>query len=137
MLKNHSLLDSIHLAGLSRTRIYLLYSDKDDTWWSKFLKKGYKHVLAVKFDGIFWIKMDYTLGWTDCDVLLYDNKDTIKDVAKGYKTQYVEVWRRQRYRRLFAPHSCVEMMKSLLGIRAWWILTPYQLYKYCEAHHGK
>ena len=136
--KPHSLLDSAHLVGLSRTQIYLIYTSKSEFWWSKLLKKDYKHVFAVKFDGLFWVKMDLTLGWTEYGVLAYDYKDTIDDVIQGKaRYQYVEVWRKTRYRRLFAPWTCVEMMKSLLGIKAWWILTPYQLYKYCEARHEK
>ena len=26
--------------------------------------------------------------------------------------------------------TCVSIVKKILGIRAWWIITPYQLYKY-------
>ena len=138
--KHHSLLESQHLIGLSHKRLYLVYEDKEPHWWSYFFKSGYKHVSAVIFDGLFWIKMDFTLGYTDIDVLCYDWHDTIKDVTRDQDmiTQYVEAWRKPRYRvrSIFAPWTCVEAMKSLLGIRAWWVITPYQLYKYCEAHHG-
>lgn len=132
-----SLLESQHLIGLSRTKIYLVYSSTSEFWWGKLLKDGYKHVFAIKFDGLFWIKLDLTLGWTDYDVLAYDYKDTIEDIVNGRKTQFVDVWRKPRYRSLFAPWTCVEMMKSLLGIRAWWVFTPYQLYKYNEAQKCK
>lgn len=84
--------------------------------------------------------MDFLLGFTDINVLPYDWHDTINDITKDedVKIQYMEVWRRPRYRvrTIFAPWTCVEAAKALLGIRAWWVLTPYQLYKYCEAHNG-
>lgn len=129
-----SLLESQHLIGLSKACIYLVYIDKDDLWWSKYLKAGYRHVFAIKFDGLFWIRMDLTIGYTDFDVLLYDYKDSIDDIVQDNATyQHVEVWRKTRYRSILAPWTCVEMMKSLLGIKAWWILTPFQLYKYIEA----
>ncbi len=139
MLKNHSLLDSIHLVGLSKVSLYLIYEDKKDFWWQKFLKKGYQHVYAVSFDGFFHVKTDYTLGYLDCSVLPYYNITTITNILdrESMNYQYVEVWRKTRYRRLFAPQSCVEMMKALLGIKAWWVFTPWQLKKYCEAQYGK
>ena len=82
--------------------------------------------------------MDLTIGYTDFGVLPYDYKDSIKDIVKDNATyQYVESWRKTRYRSIIAPWTCVEMMKSTLGIKAWWILTPYQLYKYIEARKCK
>lgn len=135
----HSLLESQHLIGRSLTKIYLIYENKQDFWWQRLLKNNYKHVHAVKFNGLFWIKMNFGSGFTDFDVLPYDWRDTITNVLEGQDVtyQYIEVWRKRRYRvrSLFAPYTCVEAMKSLLGIRAWWMITPYQLFKYCEAHN--
>lgn len=132
---NHSLLESQHLVNCSLGKFYLVYQQKENFhWWGRLLKRGYKHVFAVHFDGLFWIKTDFLLGWTDISVLCYDYKDSIHDITEGQEVviQYVERWRKPRYRVpfLFAPWTCVEAMKSLLGIRAWWVLTPYQLYKY-------
>lgn len=28
------------------------------------------------------------------------------------------------------PGTCVSIVKAFLGLRAWWVLTPYQLYRY-------
>jgi len=137
--RERSLLESQHLIGLNRTELYLVYEDRNPGfWWQRFLKKGYKHVYAVHYDGFFWIKTDLTIGYLDIEVLPVHDRATIKTVLKGKsKHQYVKAWRKTRYRSIFAPWSCVEAMKALLGIRAWWILTPYQLFKYCEANHGK
>jgi len=140
MYKPLSLLKSQHLVGLSKKRVYLIYEDRESHWWSKFFKKGFKHVYCITFDGLFWIKMDYLLGYTDLDVLCYDYHDTINDVLEGQKVtiQYVEVWRKPRYRvrSLFAPASCVEAMKAILGVRASLVISPYQLYKHIGKYHG-
>ena len=138
--KESSLLESKHLVGLHKTALYLIYENKPDgLWWQRFLKTGYKHVFAVRFDGFFWIKTELTIGFMDSEVLPYYDHATIDVVLKGRvcSYQYVQAWRKMRYRSLFAPLSCVEGMKAMLGIRAWYVLTPYQLYKYCEANHGK
>jgi len=135
--KSHSLLDSQDLIGLNKARYYFVYSNTDhDHWYAKHLKKGFQHVFAVRFDGYFWTRMDLSLGWTDFDVLPYDRYDTIKDVLKGLDVtiQYVERWRKPRYRvrTILAPWTCVEAMKSLIGIREPLVMTPYQLYKHLE-----
>jgi len=139
----HSLLESQHLIGLTKAKYYFIYEDDGTRYWfTRFLKKGFKHVTAIKFNGLFWIKMDLSLGWTDFDVLPYDRYDTIHNVTEHMDfthIQYVEAYMKPRYRvrSLFAPWTCVEAMKSLIGIRACFVTTPYQLFKYIGANHGK
>ena len=124
-LSKPSLVEQRHLVNHSFERAYVVYENKPHKhWWQHLLRKPYHHLYLVKFTGIFWIRMDFLLGFTDINVLPYDWHDTINDVTKDedVKIQYMEVWRRPRYRvrTIFAP----------------WVLTPYQLYKYCEAHNG-
>jgi len=33
------------------------------------------------------------------------------------------------------PATCVSVVKACLGIRAWWVLTPHQLYKYLQKNY--
>ena len=33
--------------------------------------------------------------------------------------------------------SCVDVVKSILGIKSFWTMTPYQLYKYLVKERGK
>ena len=137
--KEHSLLESIDLIGTSKVQAYVVYEDKaNEMWWQRFLKKGYQHSFLVIFDGYFWIKMELTIGFMDIHVLPFYNNDTIEDVMRGrdFTYQYVQAWRKTRYRSILAPWSCVEAIKAVIGVRAMHVLTPYQLYKYIEAHHG-
>lgn len=128
-----SLINSSHLIGCSYKEIYLIYEDRQPYWWNYFMKSGYKHVYSITFDGLFWIKMDLMLGYTDIEVLCYDSRDTINDVMKGQNVtiQHIRVWRKSRYRvrTIFAPYTCVEAMKAFLGMRAF-VFTPYQLFKH-------
>lgn len=138
--KVHSLLESIHLVKTSRVHAYVIYEDRDPgMWWQRYLKKGYSHSFLVIYDGYFWIKMELTTGYMDICVLPFYNNNTIEDVLRGIDCtyQFIETWRRQRYRSIIAPWSCVEAIKAVIGVRALHVLTPYQLFKYIEAHHGK
>jgi len=140
---NHSLLESQHLINKPKAKYYFIYEDNGERYWYTWMfKKGFQHVTAIKFTGLFWIKLDLSLGWTDFDVLPYDRYDTIHNVLEHVDyshIQYVEAHLTPRYRvrALFALWTCVEAMKSLIGIRAPLVVTPYQLYKHIEANHGK
>lgn len=136
--KHHNLINSREYIGQSHTGIYLVYEQsRFQRFYVKWLKKGFQHVTAYKFTGYFWLRLDISLGYSDFDVLCYDYRDSIKDVLSGQDVtwQYVEVWRQPRYRvrSIVAPWTCVEAMKSVLGIRAPLVLTPWQLYKHVEA----
>ena len=137
--KQHSLLASTHLVGTSRAQCYIVYEEEKNFWWQRYLKKGYSHAFIIIFDGYFWIKMEYSIGYMDIFVLPYYNENTIHDVLRGRDCtfQYVEAWRRTRYRTLLAPWTCIEAVKAVLGFRAWSVITPYQLYKHIEANNGQ
>ena len=137
--KYHSLLDRKHLIGYSTETFYLVYTDDADSpWFLRYLKKGYKHVYLVKFDGLFWIKLEYTLGFQDIRVLPYDMYDSIETIIGDEKYQKVTVRRKiKRYRTFIAPPSCVEAMKSVMGLREYFLLTPWQLFNYVEQRNGE
>ena len=63
------------------------------------------------------------VGWVD---------DWRKVVPSGAITVRFRALRRlERYRvpHLLAPFTCVEQIKALLGLRAWWVVTPRQLHR--------
>ncbi len=95
------------------------------------LKPGFRHVFcAVLDDNGYWIRFDAKAGLPDIDVV------------GGVDTGLAEFWRDSGYtviettRGEFAPvlpfvnANCVGSTKIILGIRAPWVLTPYQLFKY-------
>lgn len=98
--------------------------------WLRLLKPGFRHCfLLCRLPG----------GW-----LLYDPRSDLTDFAlwpacdaeelenyllcKGYSV--VRLHYRPLLRRAapFGPFTCVEAVKRVLGLRARWILTPWQLY---------
>ena len=137
--QNSSLVDKAHLVGHTKIIGYIVYSDGQPHWWSRFLENGYKHCYFIQFTGLIWIKVDYTLGFLDFGVLPYDYRDTIDDIISPDDTyQRVEAWRKvRRYRSIIAPLSCVELVKAVMGVSIPWVLTPYQLFNLVERKHGR
>ena len=104
-----------------------------------FLKPGFRHCAVLIDDGEYWVAFDHGRG----QPLIRVVADAEQDVAAHYRAQpdyevqEVEFdWRDVRYR-ASGPHSCVTSIKSMLGIRAFWVLTPYQLYRWLEKNHAR
>ena len=108
-----SLVENRHLVGHSKIVFYLVYTNGHESIKIlKLFKKGFRHVYLVKFDGLFWQKLDFTLGFTDLRVLPYDSRDTIETVLEGQDVTYqrVSVWRkvrRYRVKSILAPYRSV------------------------------
>lgn len=116
-------------------RCILIWKDSDHPCL-KFLKKGYRHVgVIVSFDGCNYY-IDYSslgfdiydtcLTWEDIKYRL--SKPDIKEEVIVREYSYIPSSLGLR----LAPLTCVEVVKTLLGINAPLVLTPYQLYKYLE-----
>lgn len=105
------------------------FVDSTQLWWLRLLRPGFRHCfVAVRQDGV-WMVVDPLSHTTRLHV------ETIADLAGFYRRHGVVVvattvqpppcrplpWR---------PHSCVEVVKRVLGLRASWVFTPHQLHSY-------
>lgn len=103
-------------------------------WVMKWLHPTIKHVYAVKLSpgGHYWIVTNPMSGYTDVDLLPVEHYPDVRDIA-GVDAVVLPVkafidQAKPRYQICF--FSCVEFVKSLLGVKNSLIITPYQLYKY-------
>tara|TARA_R110000765_G_scaffold35457_2_gene79833 strand:+ start:2046 stop:2468 length:423 start_codon:yes stop_codon:yes gene_type:complete len=116
-------------------------------WWVRFLRPSWSHVVLVRFDGFNWIKCEPNLAYTEISIITAVESDTIDTIASRightgieYLAKRAVIGEKQTMRTpmLFAPFTCVEVAKSVLGIRAWWVWTPWQLFNYIkDKQHGK
>lgn len=116
---------------------WLLYRDVSSGWWWNWLKPGYQHVQAIQRIGPYWLRVDPHLEFTDIDLVRSDAPP--HQLVQGCIVQRVVALRRLQRMRvplILAPATCVEMVKELLGIRAWWMLTPWQLFTYVNRRGG-
>jgi hypothetical protein len=104
-------------------------------WLIKRLRKPFQHVFAVKRSpgGRFWIIISPLISHTLVDMVSVKDYPSIyslvppEAIVVKYTTKIKD---KERY--TLCIINCVEIVKSLLGIRAFWVWTPYQLYKYIQ-----
>ncbi len=118
---------SAHIAFSSETELGFLY----------LLKKGYRHCFVVlEFDEV-WCCIDPLSTYCDVQVVL---KKHVADLPLWLNFQGHEVLKAPIDRcclrvRPFGFLSCVSIVKRVLGLRKWWIITPWQLKKYIHSYY--
>ena len=102
-------------------------------WWTRLLRPGFSHVYMVEFlpqgcivinPNISSLEIKYYLTGEN----LPDNLQQLA-VPVDIKTNIDHCKKQPVFFRLF---SCVEVVKSILGIRNRLIITPNQLYKHIK-----
>ncbi|MDV7340949.1 hypothetical protein RYZ26_15185 [Terasakiella sp. A23] len=109
----------------------VVFSDNAGVWWLKLLKPGFRHCFVI-------LETDRGCIWLDP----LSNNFTVK-LLEGYELAGLLKWYRDQGMRVlkvnvdttratphcWAPMTCVEVVKRLVGARDWRVLTPWQLYK--------
>ena len=81
--------------------------------------------------GQFWIVINPLLPVLDCELLLVDDYPHPRLFADPEAVILpVKAITINKPRWTFCIFNCVEVVKALLGIKAFWVWTPWQLYKY-------
>lgn len=131
-----SLLD---LAGRDALTWYVCYSNRENPrWWNTFLEPGYQHVhvrrpirYGPELDDVLWIVLDPCLSHLDASLRGPDAAPWMDpEVLHSQRVESAPNLRRVREPFFLGPITCVEYTKAALGIRAWHVRTPWQLFKY-------
>lgn len=127
-----SLLD---VADQTYVEWYLVFCESDRLyWWNRFLKRGYTHVYAVRWDGYNWISVSPNIGCLGVEILPCIDPDpkNLFQTTKCSDILHINVWIQLNRSRSLWPtqFTCVEIVKALIGVRAWHVFTPWQLHKY-------
>lgn len=110
-------------------------------WLLKRLRNKFQHVFAVKKSagGEFWIVINPIISHTHVSIVPISHYPTIGALLFDPANSVVipvtaKITDNERY--TLCVFNCVEVIKSLLGIRAFWTWTPYQLYRYLKKGGG-
>lgn len=120
----------------------VVFSDRADLMWLRLLRRGFRHCFVVVQDGGQWIVCEPYSNLTVLGVL--DQNDP----AAWFRGQGFTVAATQMVAPVarpfpWAPYTCVEAVKRIIGLRDMAVLTPWQLYKSLtpkpqqEARHGR
>ncbi len=92
------------------------------------LKEGFKHCFCAVQSGDYWIAIDGKMGLPSIEVVAPSDYDLAEFYAKEGFT-VVEVGEGTAALLPLTLTNCVGMVKSVLGIQAFGIVTPYRLYR--------
>ena len=112
---------------------WVVFSDDTDIPLLRLLRRGFRHCFVVAGEGGCWVAYDPLAHCTQLEFL--DVPDGF-DVPRWLEDQGMTVLklreeRGEPPRSLLPPlpFTCVEAVKRLVGLRAWWVFTPWQLYR--------
>lgn len=118
---------------MSNLQVYVLFSDHTQLWWLRGLKRGFRHCFVLWHNNINWFVLDPMLNrleWqqlpqgSDFDLGAWLKQQNYMVLPAVINTSPLcPVWPWQFY-------SCVSVAKKFLGLCAWRIITPWQLYKF-------
>ena len=101
-------------------------------WIFRWLDKEFQHCYAVKESpgGEFWMVVDGKNSCTNIELLSRVDYPHIRCLEPDSVILLTRcIINPSNYRHTLCIFNCVEVVKSVLGIRAFWCITPYQLYK--------
>ena len=105
----------------------VVFNPHGEHFLNRFLEPGFNHVFCVFNDGKYMMRYDSMMGVPELEVVSgsdYPLKDFY--VNKGWIV--LEVSSGEGSWLPLTNTNCVGMVKSVLGIRALFTVTPYQLY---------
>jgi len=135
MPDKHKELDGVSIdcrAESGPGRAIVVFRDATEIRWLRVLKRGFRHCAIL---------VEAEKGWILCDAL--SHKTVLKQVynrssesvvaclaAAGLHALEVRLQTPPERMAPILPFTCVEAVKRIVGIHAWWIVTPWQLYQH-------
>lgn len=112
-------------------RAWVVFSGAAELWWLRLLRRGFRHCFVALDDGRHWTVIDPLAPFTDVAVL---DREAVPDLpgwfrGLGLTVVPAPVRRGSTRPAPWAPFTCVEAVKRVLGLRAPYVLTPWQLHQ--------
>ena len=124
----------------SHRRYFVVFTQGIPQWYDWFFPRGYAHTYLLIWDEFCWIVLHPTTGITEVHLIgmpefshpdnwLQDPDATVVEAELEWDEGMRNPW-------ILTPMTCVEVVKSALGVRRFWLLTPRQLEAYLRRRWG-
>lgn len=111
----------------------VVFHDHGAFWFSKYLRWGFRHVFVVVLRNGYWVMLDGRAGLPELGVVAGVDYDLAGFYRREHGFTVLGMTApRRRPRSPVMLGTCVGAVKRVMGIRAAWVLTPYQLYRYLK-----
>lgn len=110
-------------------RYWLVFCDAEE-WYLRIFRRGFRHVWIHGLVNGTWFSVDLRAATIDLEVTpaAGTTVEGIMDFWRESGFTAIEV-KPRRKPQFVGLLTCVGMCKRFLGMRAWWVQTPHQLYK--------
>jgi len=110
----------------------VVFAGRAELAWLRLLKRGFRHCFAALHDGRSWILYDPLSHATDVRALPGVSGDELATWfrQRGHTVVAVPPRPVRRQPAPWAPFTCVEALKRVLGVRARRVWTPWRLYRH-------
>ena len=130
-----------HASRLRVPRLALVvFVNHADCRWLRGLRPGFRHCFVALRDGVTWLSCDPLKDRIELSLLpVAPSFDLPGFYVKRGHTVLLGTTRPNlpRHPLAIAPLTCVTIAKRLLGVRAPWVLTPWQLCRLLQGQaHG-
>lgn len=112
-------------------RAWVVFCGQADLFWLRLLRRGFRHCFAVLNDGERWITIDPLSPCLEIAVqpvpAAFDLPCWLRE--RGHVVVPATVGRGHGRPAPWAPFTCVEAVKRVIGLHDRFVLTPWQLYR--------
>lgn len=119
------------IAGAAPAECLVAFTGQTQIAWLRWLKPGFRHCFCVIRDGEHWLLYEPLSNRTVVSILRLPPGEDVGTWLAGLGMRVVPARPRPSRPRVLPwfPFTCVEAVKRVLAIRAWRIITPYQLFR--------
>lgn len=117
----------------------VVFSGRADLWWLRLLRPGFRHCFLALNDGRRWIAYEPLSNRTEITVLDLATDFDLKAhyEERGLTVVAAAIRNAQARPAPWAPFTCVEALKRVLGIRERRVFSPWRLYRFLVAGDGR
>lgn len=110
---------------------WIIFSNDTDIRMLRFLRHGFRHCFMMMQQDGRWILIDPRSNKVDIHLLPHPKSFNFPRFYMEQGKTVVKIPSIHTPKKIMSPFpvSCVETLKRLIGLHAWWVMTPHQLYK--------
>ncbi|MEI6558953.1 MAG: hypothetical protein WCO00_11150 [Rhodospirillaceae bacterium] len=123
--------DACAAAAGPSPRAWVVFCDGTELAWLRLLRPGFRHCFVMLHDGERWIAIDPLAALLEVTVppVAADFDLPGWFAGRGHAVVAAPIRRALGRPAPWAPFTCVETCKRVLGLRDRLVLTPWQLYR--------
>ncbi len=110
---------------------WIVFSNETDIRMLKLFREGFRHCFMMMLQNDRWILIDPRSNKTDVHLLPHPKSFNFPRYYAQQGKTVLKIPTLSVPSKILSPFpvSCVETLKRMIGLHAWWVMTPYQLYK--------